>query len=501
MNSAGMSLAARLQISFGVILAVLCVNTWMAVSNTHGTLRGVLLVAGVSAMAIGAFSAWWVLRGIIAPLQSAIFAAHQITRGDLSSELINAQVTDERSEFGQLMLAFKTLREVIFKVVSEVRTGTTTVAGTASQINRDNSALADRTRNQADSLQTTAASMKQITITVKQNAESAEQANRLVVSAADQAVKGGAVVSQVVETMGSIKESSRKIVDIIGVIDSIAFQTNILALNAAVEAARAGDQGRGFAVVASEVRTLAKRSADAAKQIKALIVDSVEKVETGSELVDTAGKTMDEIVASVKRVADIMRAISSESHEQSAGIESVNNSIVQIDEMIKRNAALVKETTRTATSVNEYAVTLLKSVSSFNLGTREHGNQDEAVTLVKRGVEFIKAQGLSALKEDINKFGKGQFVDRDLYLMIVDLDDARFIAHGNNPRAVNFDGKQSVDSTGKKFIVEMINLVKASGSCWVEYEYNHPVTNEIGVKMSYAERVGNVLIACGVYKQ
>jgi len=496
MNAAGFSLGARVQIGFGAMFVVVGVNTWLAASHTTGLTRTVIVSGGITAIIAGGIGAWGLLRGVVGPLHRALSAARQITNGDLTGEY----ETNTGDEFGQLMLAFKKLRELIFKVVSEVRTGTTTVAGTASQINRDNSALADRTRNQAESLQGTAASMQQITATVKQNAANAEQANTLVMSASSQAVKGGAVVTEVVQTMGSIRASSRRIVDIIGVIDSIAFQTNILALNAAVEAARAGEQGRGFAVVATEVRSLAKRSASAAKEIKSLIADSVEKVDTGSRLVDTAGKTMTEIVASVQHVADIMRTISSESHEQSTGVQTVNDAIVQIDEMIKKNAALVKETTRTAVSVNEYAVSLLKSVADFNLGTREHGNADEATALVKSAVEYFNANGRDALCSEINKLGKGKFIDRDLYLLCVNLNDGVFQAHGNNPRVLGAVGLQSKDVDGKFFVVEMMNLAKTTGSGWVDYKWNHPVTNEITVKSSYVERAGDLVIACGIYK-
>jgi hypothetical protein len=285
------------------------------------------------------------------------------------------------------------------------------------------------------------------------------------------------------------------------VIDSIAFQTNILALNAAVEAARAGEQGRGFAVVAAEVRTLAKRSANAAKEIKTLIADSVEKVDSGAKLVDVAGKTMDDIVGSVKHVAEIMKTISAESHEQSSGVQSVNKAIVHIDEMIKKNALLVKETTKTATSVNEYAVALLKSVEKFNLGTREYGNENEAVALVQAGAAFFHAHGKQAFFDEVNKLGKGQFVDRDLYLLSVSLSDGVFRAHGNNPRVLGAMGMQSKDVDGKFFMVEMIELAKTQGSGWVDYKWNHPVTNEIAVKSSYVERAGDVLIACGIYKR
>ncbi len=251
--------------------------------------------------------------------------------------------------------------------VIDVRNGVETIAVASRQIASGNADLSSRTESQASSLEETASSMEELTSTVKQNAENARQANQLVVSTADVAVKGGQVVGQVVDTMASIKESSRKISDIIGVIDGIAFQTNILALNAAVEAARAGEQGRGFAVVASEVRNLAQRSAGAAKEIKALIEDSVGKVDAGGKLVDEAGKTMDEIVTSVKRVTDIMSEIAAASQEQSSGIEQVNQAVGQMDEMTQQNAALVEEAAAAAESLQDQASKLAEAVSVFKL--------------------------------------------------------------------------------------------------------------------------------------
>jgi methyl-accepting chemotaxis protein len=266
-----------------------------------------------------------------------------------------------------LLQALKDMNESLVRIVGEVRAGTDTIGTASGQIATGNLDLSSRTEAQAGSLEQTAGSMEELTSTVKQNADNARQANQLVVSASDVAVKGGAVVGQVVHTMGSIKESSRKIVDIIGVIDGIAFQTNILALNAAVEAARAGEQGRGFAVVATEVRNLAQRSAAAAKEIKALIGDSVEKVDAGSKLVDDAGATMNEIVTSVKRVADIMSEITAASQEQSTGIEQVNQAIAQMDEATQQNAALVEEAAAAAMSMQDQAGNLSMVVSVFKL--------------------------------------------------------------------------------------------------------------------------------------
>jgi methyl-accepting chemotaxis protein len=260
------------------------------------------------------------------------------------------------------------MNESLRRIVGEVRVGTDMISTASREVASGSMDLSSRTEQQASSLEETASSMEELTSTVKQNADNARQANTLANSASDIAVKGGEVVSQVVDTMGAISGSARKIVDIIGVIDGIAFQTNILALNAAVEAARAGEQGRGFAVVASEVRTLAQRSAAAAKEIKTLIDDSVDKVDAGSMLVAQAGATMDEILASVQRVTDIMGEITSASSEQEAGIEQINIAITEMDAVTQQNASLVEEAAAAAASMTEQAASLAHAVAVFKLG-------------------------------------------------------------------------------------------------------------------------------------
>ncbi|MGH8854616.1 MAG: methyl-accepting chemotaxis protein [Telluria sp.] len=292
----------------------------------------------------------------------AVAIAGRIAAGDLSGA-IETRSNDRSS----LMFALKTMRDSLVNIVGQVRAGTETIATASSQIATGNLDLSSRTEQQASSLEETASSMEELTSTVKQNADNARQANGLAVSASEVALKGGAVVSQVVDTMGSINDSAKKIVDIIGVIDGIAFQTNILALNAAVEAARAGEQGRGFAVVASEVRNLAQRSAAAAKEIKALIGDSVEKVDAGAKLVNQAGVTMNEIVESVQRVTDIMSEIAAASREQTSGIEQINQSISQMDHVTQQNAALVEEAAAAAESLQDQSSNLSQVVSVFRL--------------------------------------------------------------------------------------------------------------------------------------
>jgi methyl-accepting chemotaxis protein len=336
---------------------------YSAAQGRYALIRNVSVAATIFGVMLGILMGTWLIRAILAPLEKSVRLARSVAAGDLTQK-VDVRSTDET---GQMMQALKEMHASLIATVEKVRAGTHAIGLASREIAMGNADLSSRTESQASSLEETASSMEELTSTVKQNADNARQANQLVVSASDIAIRGGNVVGQVVDTMGSIKTSSRKIVDIIGVIDSIAFQTNILALNAAVEAARAGEQGRGFAVVAAEVRNLAQRSAGAAKEIKSLIADSVERVDLGSKLVDEAGKTMGEIVNSVKHVADIMSEIMAASQEQSAGIEEVNRAIVQIDEMTQQNAALVEQAAAAAESMQQQAAALAAAVAVFRI--------------------------------------------------------------------------------------------------------------------------------------
>ncbi|MDO9474656.1 MAG: methyl-accepting chemotaxis protein [Caulobacter sp.] len=302
-----------------------------------------------------------VLQAAVAQTQDVVTAAKE---NDLRHRI---PLEGKTGEIAQLCEGVNGLLDTMSSIIGEVSETAQTLTTAAREIATGNTDLSQRTEEQAASLEETAASMEELTATVRQNADNAQQANKLASSASDVAVKGGSVVAEVVMTMDGITQASRKIADIIGVIDEIAFQTNILALNAAVEAARAGDQGRGFAVVAAEVRNLAQRSANAAKEIKGLISDSVSKVESGSRLVDTAGKTMEEIVQSVKRVTDIMAEISAASQEQRAGIEQVNNAVTQMDQVTQQNAAMVEQATAAAASLRSEAAGLAALISSFEV--------------------------------------------------------------------------------------------------------------------------------------
>jgi len=334
-------------------------------SSARMLIIGVLAACIVAGLALAVFLARLISRS----LKEAVAVAQTVASGDLTSRI----EVKSKDETGQLLQALHDMNQSLVTIVNEVREGTDAISVSSRQIVTGNLDLSSRTEEQASSLEETAASMEELTATVKQNASNAEQAREFAAAASGVANKGGSVVAQVVDTMEAINASSKKIVDIIGVIDSIAFQTNILALNAAVEAARAGEQGRGFAVVASEVRNLAQRSAGAAKEIKTLIDDSVGKVDEGSRLVGDAGTTMREIVGSVNRMTGIMSEISNASAEQTSGIEQVNQAISQMDEVTQQNAALVEQSAAAAQSMQDQAAKLAELVSRFKLSGRQSG--------------------------------------------------------------------------------------------------------------------------------
>ena len=474
----------------GALVLLVAALTWLAADGRDRVAFIAVVALGALAAVLAGGIGWWVAQRVLKPLHGAREVARRLATGDLTQFAGDGR--------GQLQQSLQELHARLFAIVAQVRAGTMTVAATSSQMNRDNTALSQRTTVQAASLQETAASMEQLTATVRQNADHAQQAHALVASASGRASESGGLMQAVVETMGAIQQSSRRIVEIIGVIDGIAFQTNILALNAAVEAARAGEQGRGFAVVASEVRALALRCTEAARSVKELIGEAAGRVDTGGTQVDAAGQAIGQLVGSIEQVAQLIAQIDAASREQSAGIEAVTAAIASMDRTTQENAALVEDASRTAATLNAQAVGLLKSVSGFELGAREYGNAEEAVALVKAACEYGRTHGSEALVAEVDKLGKGRFVDRDLYLMVIHVNDAVLLAHGNNRRNVGM-GPDSRDVDGKLFIAEMARLARTRGSGWMEHKWAHPVTNEVLTKRDYVERAGDVLVTCGIY--
>ncbi|MDR7308398.1 methyl-accepting chemotaxis protein [Rhodoferax saidenbachensis] len=334
----------------------------------------------LAALLLGTVIGWQLIRAITTPINHAVAIVRTVAGGDLTQTI----ESDGHSETAMMLSALKDMQSSLVSVVSSVRQGSESVATASAEIAQGNHDLSARTEQQASALEETAASMEELGSTVKQNADSARQANQLAMNASTVAIQGGEAVGQVVETMKGINESSRKIADIISVIDGIAFQTNILALNAAVEAARAGEQGRGFAVVASEVRSLAGRSAEAAKEIKTLIGTSVERVEQGTALVDKAGSTMTEVVNSIRRVTDIMGEISAASSEQSAGVAQVGEAVGSMDQTTQQNAALVEEMAAAASSLKSQAQDLVQVVSAFKLPSHQVPYQQLAIAALPK---------------------------------------------------------------------------------------------------------------------
>jgi methyl-accepting chemotaxis protein len=379
----------------------------VAVADYH-LARSVLIGANVLNVALAVLCGWLIVRSITEPMKRARDAAARVAEGDLTVEL-NAEGKDETA---QLLGALSGMKDNLTRIVGGVRQNAEGVAVASAQIAQGNNDLSSRTEEQASALEETAASMEQLSSTVKQNADNARQGNQLAMGASAIAVKGGEIVGQVVDTMKGINDSSKKIADIISVIDGIAFQTNILALNAAVEAARAGEQGRGFAVVASEVRSLAQRSAEAAKEIKNLITASVARVEQGATLVDQAGATMSEIVSSIERVRDIMGEISNASTEQSAGVAQVGEAVSQMDQATQQNAALVEESAAAAESLKHQAQHLVKVVSVFKLAQGTQAGMPAAVESAPRSAGTpggVERRGLGRAKNVARPaFGKAK---------------------------------------------------------------------------------------------
>ncbi|HTN65798.1 MAG TPA: methyl-accepting chemotaxis protein [Burkholderiaceae bacterium] len=450
------------------------------------------LLAAICAVTVacGGLISWRLTLSITRPLQTAVSIARRVAIGDLSSQPTVAG----RDEVSDLLHSLKTMNDHLLKLVAEVRRGTDSIETASKEIATGNADLSVRTEAQAGSLEATASSMKELTEKVGQNADNARNANQLVAGSSEVALRGGQAMRDAVVMMEEIRNSSRQIADIIGVIDAIAFQTNILALNAAVEAARAGEGGKGFAVVASEVRNLAQRSAGAAREIRELIVGSVERINSGSTLVVNAGQTMDEIVASVGSVAHIMGEIAQASQEQRAGIEEINRAIMQMDEMTQQNAALVEQASAATEGMRTQAAALARSVSVFRL----ESNTDEAVGMVRRAAACIRENGMQTALAAFNQPDPA-FKKNDLYINVIDMS-GNTLAHGENAKLVGKNLIDLKDADGKGFIREFVRVAGTQGKGWIDYRWPNPVTGVVEAKSTYVEKVDHVIIGCGIYK-
>ena len=478
-------------------------RNWIVVGETDANefsqeataLRNWSALAALAALIVLAVLLYAVIRRMLTrPLEQATEMARRLASGDLTTRL----ETTRRDEIGHLLTAINSIGQGLANVVWHIRRGTEMLSTATKEIADGNLDLSSRTEQQASALEETASAMEQMTSTVKENAANADEANRLARTASDVAVRGGEVVGEVVDTMDAISQSSKRIVDIIGVIDGIAFQTNILALNAAVEAARAGEQGRGFAVVAGEVRSLAQRSSAAAREIKGLIEDSAGKVQDGSKLVAQAGATMQEIVASIQRVNDIMSEISNASREQSSGIEQINQAIVQMDQVTQQNAALVEQAAAAADALQGQTAELNNVVGVFTIKTGSHGTMEEAVDMVEKAIAAIQEDGRDKAFADIsNKLGP--FCDRDLYVVVYDMH-GRNLAHGANAALIGKDLIDAKDGAGNPYVRERIAIIADKGRGWQDYMFLNPISKQVEAKSMYLNRHEDLIVGCGVYK-
>ncbi len=434
-------------------------------------------------------------HSVMLPLAQATEQAKQFASGDLTSRLDSQR----KDEIGNLLRTVNSIGQGLANVVWHIRHGTETLSAATGEIAAGNLDLSGRTEQQASSLEKTASAMEQMTSTVRENAENALQANNLARMASEVALRGGNAVAQVIHTMDSINQSSRKIVDIISVIDGIAFQTNILALNAAVEAARAGEQGRGFAVVAGEVRNLAQRSLVASKEIKNLIEDSVSQVQSGSKQVLSAGTTMDEVVTSIRQLNDLMNEISTASREQSTGIEQVNQAIVEMERVTQKNVALVEEAGASAESLQAQTHELKNVVGIFKIKSAKNGTVAEATEMTRRALESLRDNGREKTFAEINN-KLGSFCDRDLYVVVYDMN-GRNMAHGANPAMVGKDLIDAKDGAGNLFVRERIAIIKNSDRGWQDYLFTNPISKQMESKSMYLERFEYLIVGCGIYKE
>jgi methyl-accepting chemotaxis protein len=419
----------------------------------------------------------------------------RIAVGDLSVGVKGGGGVDGRDAEG-LWNSIAKMSGNLARIVEQVNASCEVIVKSAREIADGYANLSQRTEEQASTLEETASGMEELSGTVKQNAESCRRANVLAQDATAVAGKSAEAMTRVIGTMGRIELGARKVSDIIGVIEGIAFQTNILALNAAVEAARAGEQGRGFAVVAAEVRALAQRSAEAARQVKGLIGESMDGVIDGSRLVDEAAETIAHVAESVRGVAQLIAEIAAASGEQSTGVDEINRALAQLERVTQQNAALVEQAAAAALAFEEEAARLTSAVGAFKVDHSEA--RDRAVAFVQKGIAHLRARGPEAAFADFERRG-GDFIRGDYYLWVCDVNGI-VRCNGSNPKSRNQNHADLKDANGKLFIREALRIAQEQGRGWVDYQWRNPVSKQVEPKSTYFERSGELIVLCGIYR-
>jgi len=462
-------------------------------SQSDGAASIAIWLTTVAAMGVVVYGNGLLIGRVLDPLSDVIAFGEKVLQGDLTAVPKRSAL----SEVQAVQRIVSALKDALTTIVYDVRGGAISIDTTVLAVHSDNQALSLRNEAQSSAIQSTSQTLRELSITLAQNSENAVHASSQIKAADAQVAQCNELVRQVASTMQSIKSSSDKIAEIIGVIDSIAFQTNILALNAAVEAARAGEQGRGFAVVASEVRNLAGRSAQEAKDIRRLVTQAVENVEAGGLLVEKADQAMVAVVGSIRGINEYMSAIAHASAEQTVSLHQITDAIGEFASATQENSELATKALAATEALKEGAKSLADGVSAFDLGS-EAGTAEEAESLVKKAVAMAHQEGLDALVDDVNKLNKGKFRNKDLYISIYGMD-GYVKAHGSNRHFVGVHTGQVKDTSGKSFIAEILEVGRRNGSGWVNYLFAHPSTQEIMQKASYLEVVDDRVITCGCY--